>query len=405
MFDVHQAGSSQFTCGDINTDHGYQLMEAFNYAVDYVNRKQGIFSDMLENVTLGSLVLDACKSPTRAGNLVANVHSQILTSDDGSLATDAIMAYIGAYDSDSSKQMANVLSGLEIPQISYGSISSELQDQDEYPYFLRTVPGDQVQANGMVALLRRYEINYVQLIHSPDSYGEGAAGVFAMTAGAKGVCVAQTLSFDEGEIITNEMANRVVSKVVKKPLASVVVVYLATEYIHPFLEAVDSNPEARGKFVFLGSEAWEKREDVVKGVESAASGSVTFGVETSDITGFDTYLNEMEPGQGIYNGWFDEYYQEILQCSLQAGDPSYPRICEPGETILNPERGYEQDSYVIYTVNAVYAAAVGINSALEQICGKGNGVCDEFYASPILRTAIYDGVKGVSVPGSVLTTI
>lgn len=374
-------------------DHGYQLMEAFNYAIDYVNRKQGIFSGMLKGVTLGSLVLDACQSPTRAGNLVANVQSGQLAAGTEDLPVDDIKAYIGAYDSDSSKQVADVLNELEVSQISYGSTSTQLQNKEEYPYFLRTVPADNKQANGMVALLRRYDLNYVQVIHSPGSYGEGAAEIFVTTAKTKGICVAQTIAFDEGTLITREMANRVVGKMIQKPKASVVVVYLATEYIHRFLEAVESNSDAKGDYIFIGSEAWEKRQDVIEGVANAAYDSVTFGVETSDISGFDGFIKNIQPGQGINNGWFDEYFQELLQCSLQAGDPDYPRVCMANDYITNPDKGYEQDSYVIYTANAVYAAAQGINNALESMCGKDQGICDEFRNSPNQRAEIYKGIR------------
>ena len=118
---MHLAGSSAFTCGDINPHQGVQLMEAFKYALDDINSHKGIFKGILTGVTLGGLSLDACESATRAGNLLANLHSgyQSLATPSGRIDPANIAAYVGAMDSDTSKQMARVLNVVRVPQIRY----------------------------------------------------------------------------------------------------------------------------------------------------------------------------------------------------------------------------------------------------------------------------------------------
>ena len=121
---MHLAGSNAFTCGDINPHQGVQLMEAFKYALSVVNDhdSDSIFKDKLKGVKLGGLSLDACESATRAGNLLANLHSgyQSLATSSGVINSTNIAVYIGAMDSDTSKQMARVLNVVRIPQIRYG---------------------------------------------------------------------------------------------------------------------------------------------------------------------------------------------------------------------------------------------------------------------------------------------
>ena len=78
MFDVHHSGRGAFSCGEINVEQGWQLLEAFNFAISQVNAKKRVFRDLLQGVTLGGVGLDTCQSPTRAANLVANVHSGLL---------------------------------------------------------------------------------------------------------------------------------------------------------------------------------------------------------------------------------------------------------------------------------------------------------------------------------------
>ena len=76
---------------------------------------------------------------------------------------DRVDVYVGAYDSDTSAAVSDILDVLGVPQLSYGSTSTVFKDQARYPYFLRTVPADDKLARAMVALLKNFEIEYVQV--------------------------------------------------------------------------------------------------------------------------------------------------------------------------------------------------------------------------------------------------
>ncbi len=41
-------------------------------------------------------------------------------------------------------------------QVSYGATSSVFSDKDDFPYFLRTVPGDAKLVRAIIALLNKY---------------------------------------------------------------------------------------------------------------------------------------------------------------------------------------------------------------------------------------------------------
>lgn len=110
LFDVHKKGPTPYTCGEINHRHGVQLVEAFHYAIDYVNSRE----DILPRVTLGGIALDVCESPERAGNLVANIHSKNLELKNNGFVLDPARfdAYIGTIESESSIRVADVLNSL-----------------------------------------------------------------------------------------------------------------------------------------------------------------------------------------------------------------------------------------------------------------------------------------------------
>lgn len=90
VFDVHTEGQSVFDCGDINTEHGFQLLEAFHFALQQVNAKQGEFADILNGVTLGGVGLDACQSAIRGGYLVSNINNGLTTLErDGEVSSQS----------------------------------------------------------------------------------------------------------------------------------------------------------------------------------------------------------------------------------------------------------------------------------------------------------------------------
>ena len=119
VFDVHKISSTPFTCGSINTLHGFLLLEAFHYALSQVNSKKGQFANILPDVKLGGIGIDACDSEIRGSYLVSNINNGMTTlARDGIVIDPAkIDAYIGSYGSRASIYLARVLTDLKIPQV------------------------------------------------------------------------------------------------------------------------------------------------------------------------------------------------------------------------------------------------------------------------------------------------
>jgi hypothetical protein len=57
-------------------------------------------------------------------------------------------------------------------QVSFFSTSAELSAKERYPYFLRTIPSDDAQAQAMVELIKMFKWQYVSLLYEESSYGE-----------------------------------------------------------------------------------------------------------------------------------------------------------------------------------------------------------------------------------------
>lgn len=394
IFDVHEKGDGPFTCGKIKLDQGVQLLEAFVYAFGVVNNHTGIFQDKLSGVTIGYLGLDACQSPAKASILLADIHSGAMSIKSDGEVTNHVEAYIGGYDSETSIAMANVLSDLSIPQISYGSGSIELRDASEYPMFFRTVPDDDQQARALVALLLHFKISYVQIIYSDVSVHSEAATTFVQYAAVSSICVAQSIaSEDKVSGMTREISVSLLKAMLRKPSAKVIVFFLETTSIRMLLEQVAVNVAA-DEFKFVGSVSWSNNMDLINDLPVFHDRVLTLGVEASDLPQFDAFLTSLDP-LSVDDPWFSDYYESLCQCSLPNKPSSlFKEPCQvPGKGIVR-DCPYKQDPYVLYTVNAVYSAALGIHNALVKTCGENyKGICSNFAQADDKEQLISNGIR------------
>ncbi|GAB1608013.1 Metabotropic glutamate receptor 3, partial [Argonauta hians] len=400
LFDIHKKGSNPYHCGAINDKQGFQLVEAFNYAVDYVNSGQGIFANILDGVTLGSLAVDVCQSPTKAGNLVTNLQSKNLRLIDNTTnilvePTD-FQVYVGPFDSESSIRVADILTRLGIPQISYGATSSELS-QERFPFFSRTVPSDKKQARAIVSFLKRYQIDKVQVISTEDTVGRFGRQEFAKVAFDNKICITQNISLPRNEFLSEADTDSAISKLTQQKFSTAVIIFVTNPRL--LLVSIENHFNVTSEFLFIATDKWGADKDMLQGLNktlSKPSRLVIFDVETADLPGFDKYLDSKSKRGAINNNWFDEYYENLYKCSLTSSS-KFPVPCDgAGYRTLPKASHYIQDPYVLYVVNAVFAAAVGIHKALQEVCGiTYNDVCQRFSSSdqrPLIQKGITESL-------------
>ena len=385
LFDIHKQGATPYTCGEINGVHGFQLMEAFNWALEYVNNRQGEFSKMLNGVKLGSLIFDTCSSPVRAGNLVANFHARNfqLRTVDYRVNPQEVDVYVGPLRSEAAIRVADVLNELGIPQISYGASSLELRSQRKYRYFLRTVPADDKQARALISFLKKYEFHNVQLISQFSTVGEHGREEFLRLAPLNQICVSAEYVIGQDGHISKMEAEEVISMLPNKPNAKVVILLMDDPVA--LLKAV--NNSMLEDFAFIGTDKWGYAiagYENLKGLEDIIADHhfVTLDIETADYPELDAYLESKTPSTYTKNPWFREYFEYVHKCSISTTNPKYPTICREDTLGYSRADEYIQDPYALYVINAVFAAARGIHKTVYDWCQTGgtyNGVC------PVLR--------------------
>ena len=100
----------------------------------------------------------------------------------------SVIAVIGAVYSSVSIPVASFFRLFNMPQISFASTSPLLSNRDLYPYFYRTVPPDNHQAQAMIDLIVSFGWDYVSTIYLNNLYGQ-PGNEFHNLAKANGVCI------------------------------------------------------------------------------------------------------------------------------------------------------------------------------------------------------------------------
>ena len=132
------------------------------------------------------------------------------------------------------------------------------------------------------------------------------------------------------------------------------------------------------------------QESVVRGSETAADGAFTIELASYPIREFADYFTKLNPYTNTRNPWFREFWEHRFDCSLT----------EPGCSEHSLRDGkFEQESKIMFVVNAVYAMAHALHNMRQAVCPlNATKICDamkpgtgkRFYRDFILK-AKFDG--------------
>uniref|UniRef100_A0A8C5VMT4 Glutamate metabotropic receptor 2 n=1 Tax=Microcebus murinus TaxID=30608 RepID=A0A8C5VMT4_MICMU len=395
LFPVHQKGGPAEDCGPVNEHRGIQRLEAMLFALDRINRDP----HLLPGVRLGAHILDSCSKDTHAleqaldfvrASLSRGADGSRHICPDGSYATHgdaptAITGVIGGSYSDVSIQVANLLRLFQIPQISYASTSAKLSDKSRYDYFARTVPPDFFQAKAMAEILRFFNWTYVSTVASEGDYGETGIEAFELEARARNICVAT--SEKVGRAMSRVAFEGVVRALLQKPSARVAVLFTRSEDARELLAA---SQRLNASFTWVASDGWGALESVVAGSEGAAEGAITIELASYPIGDFASYFQSLDPWNNTRNPWFREFWEQRFRCSFRQRD------CAAHSLRSVP---FEQESKIMFVVNAVYAMAHALHNMHRALCPNATRLCDAM--RPVNGRRLYkDFVLNVKFDGN-----
>ncbi|XP_068109109.1 metabotropic glutamate receptor 2 [Hyperolius riggenbachi] len=370
LFPVHEKGGLGSECGRMNEHRGLQRLEAMLFALDAINKDPQI----LPGLHLGAHILDTCSKDTYAleqalelvrGSLTRADGPQYLCPD-GSYAIHgdtltAISGVIGGSYSDVSIQVANLLRLFQIPQISYASTSAKLSDKSRYDFFARTVPPDFYQAKAMAEILRFFNWTYVSTVASEGDYGETGIEAFEQEARARNICIAT--SEKVGRSMNKKTFDSVIKALQQKPSAKVVVLFTKIEDARELLAAAQL---LNVSFIWVASDGWGALESVVLGSEEVAEGAITIELASYPLWEFSKYFQALHPFNNTRNPWFREFWENKFHCALDSLDCTKHSLLEVK---------FEQESKIMFVVNAVYAMAHALHNMYQALCPNATQLC------------------------------
>ena len=109
-----------------------------------------------------------------------------------------VAAVVGSQSSSVTLSSLSVLTPLHIPTVSYSATSPDLDDRVSFPYFLRPVPSDSLQARALVDILHVLNVSYVGAMHQSNNYGLRGMQQFVQMAEEAGICVESPVPVDDG---------------------------------------------------------------------------------------------------------------------------------------------------------------------------------------------------------------
>ncbi|KAM8939587.1 vomeronasal type-2 receptor 26-like [Pelodytes ibericus] len=165
----------------------YRTLLTFIFVIDEINKDP----DILPNVTLGYHVFDSCGNAMNAIQYVLRILSgnkreapNYSCREQGKVA-----GFIGDLWSITSLPMAQVLSVYGYTQITYGSTTSLLRDENFYPFIFHTVPDAQIHYWGILKLLKHFGWNFVGIITSEDDKGDRELRDLSYVITSHGICI------------------------------------------------------------------------------------------------------------------------------------------------------------------------------------------------------------------------
>jgi hypothetical protein len=153
-----------------NSVGSYEGLAAVSLALEHLNTGNGIISPNVTGIhrrcplRFYSDSFDTMTKPSEGLSKLINV-----TDPDTSQLVPC--AILGAALSSVSIATAVYSSLMDFVQISPTSTSRTLDDQEQFPLFGRTIPSDEWTAVPFLALMERWNVNHIAIVHVNNAYG------------------------------------------------------------------------------------------------------------------------------------------------------------------------------------------------------------------------------------------
>ena len=285
-----------FGSGSVQGD--LKLVEAMLFAIDQINND----INLLPNLIIGYDVRDSCNHVTIA---IAEVYDFLLnvTQDYNNFIGIVGPAYTIVTHS------VATLVGLgyyRLPVISYATSDAALSNEDLYEYFLRTIPSDNLQVNGMVDFVSYFGWEYVSVIFNDNEFGISASNNFIDVVAQHNICLDAKIDIPLSGAEFNQTVVKVAIRTLLNSTASVVIVFADEGTVLALFEELNKVNSTQ-KFVWIASDKWANSHLVHEKYPEVAKQTFGFQLHTKHVKEFADYFSQLTPSTNIRDPFFPEY--------------------------------------------------------------------------------------------------
>jgi hypothetical protein len=123
--------------------------------------------------------------------------------------------------------------------------------------------------------------------------------------------------------------------------------------------------------VFLASEDWGERQDILDSHGDFVKGSITSKFETrSAVGGFDSYLRTLKPDVQTNNDWFRKFWANFFNCNPPGMFDKTKDVDCPENTQFTQSdlQTFLKNQRIVHVMNAVYAVGTAMVKVKDALC-------------------------------------
>lgn len=367
LFSIRQYGDTPFSCGLIRRGtNDIITVSAFMESVKKQRQDTGI--------NFGAIAFDDCYNGLNTSDYIMDLltKQKFITNPetDEIVDFDDVVTIIGALSSGVTLSLADIATSLNISMISYGASSPDLDNRVRYPYFLRTVPSDTLQVQGMVKLLVYMGVTHVGLVYIDDVYGRSGKKALLVEAEKNNICIEEPIATTQS--MTENEVEAVMNTLFKQEVR--VVLFFSIDSIAKMLLDILDRERNDRQLIFIASDGWGTNQNLAEIFYS--HGSLVFTIDTRDafMTEFKSYLQTLNISQTENNYWIPNYFEDFNNCDVKTSfEKSFSKICTNNQLSnrLDTEtvNSLYSDQRGVHTKIAVHATTTGYTSFCKSITG------------------------------------
>ncbi|XP_060111210.1 vomeronasal type-2 receptor 26-like [Heteronotia binoei] len=364
----------------------YQHVLALAFAVNEINDNP----TLLPNVSLGLHMYDSHLDARMTYQAILKLLSaQHETTPNYCCDGQKLMAVVGGLHSETSIQIATILSTYMIPQLLYGSFAAVSTGKSQAPSY-QMVSNEAHQYTGIVQLLLHFRWTWVGVLAVDDDYGETFLQSLLPKFSENGICFAfveRTLkmTFISGVFEFIDQLQKA-SSVLIQSKSNVMVIYgdiQSTFGIQLMLVENQFSRRTPIDKVWITTAQWDLSSNNFNKIPDIQlfHGAFSFAVHTAEMLDFHKFVRHRNADLLKQDGFIRDFWEQAFGCLLPQShaDERSDEACSGEEKLetlpgLLFEMSMSGHSYSVY--NAVYAVVHALH-AMGFLRAKGKAAAHE----------------------------